>query len=374
MSALSIIPKRHEKVIRFLLYTTAIILAGYFLLPKAIMLFLPFILAFLLSSIIEPLVRFCETKWKLSRKIGSAVILLLAAAVLSLLLALLINKGISEVKQFISHYSEIQSNFMEYYDYFITSMRWLSPDVKEMLEGITTNITDGIWSLLQTFAQSAVNFTTNFISGIPSAVIGCIVFLLSSYFISSERTRIMHVLKTKLPKFLVHNARRMKHSLFFAVGAYIKAQAILMCITFVELRIWFAILQQPYGTLLALVISFFDALPFLGTGGILIPWAIFSLLTHHYLKAVILIAAYGVALAIRQFLEPKLVSMQIGMPPILTIMSIYLGLKIFGFVGVIIGPALLIIIKDMVDSGLLHNLYANDEEYEKQTLSPPEDS
>ncbi len=366
---LSIIPKRHEKVIRFLLYTTVIVLAGYFLLPKALILFLPFILAFLLASLIEPLVRFCEQRCKVPRKIGSAFILLLAIALLSLLLVFLVNKGVNEVKQLMTHYSEITANFMEYYDYFITSMRWLSPDVKEMLEGITTNITDSLWSLLQDLAQGAVNFTTSFISGIPSAVIAFLVFLLSSYFISSERTQIMQTLKKKLPKFFVHNARRMKHSLFFAVGAYIKAQAILMCITFVELRIWFAVLQQPYATLLAFVISFFDALPFLGTGGILIPWALISLLTHNYFKAVILIVAYGVALGIRQFLEPKLVSMQIGMPPILTIMSIYLGLKIFGFVGVIIGPALLIIIKDTIDSGLMHNIYAGDDEYEMPKIS-----
>lgn len=366
---MSIIPKRHEKVIRFLLYTTVIVLAGYFLLPKALILFLPFILAFLLASLIEPLVRFCEQRCKVPRKIGSAFILLLAIALLSLLLVFLVNKGVNEVKQLMTHYSEITANFMEYYDYFITSMRWLSPDVKEMLEGITTNITDSLWSLLQDLAQGAVNFTTSFISGIPSAVIAFLVFLLSSYFISSERTQIMQTLKKKLPKFFVHNARRMKHSLFFAVGAYIKAQAILMCITFVELRIWFAVLQQPYATLLAFVISFFDALPFLGTGGILIPWALISLLTHNYFKAVILIVAYGVALGIRQFLEPKLVSMQIGMPPILTIMSIYLGLKIFGFVGVIIGPALLIIIKDTIDSGLMHNIYAGDDEYEMPKIS-----
>lgn len=366
---LSIIPKRHEKIVRCLVYTTAIILAGYFLLPKVLVLFLPFILAFLLSSLIEPLVRFCEQRCKIPRKIGSAFILLLAVAILSLLIALLVNKGINEIKELMSHYSEIKTNFMEYYDYFITSMRWLSPDAKEILQGITANITDSLWTLLQSLTQAAVNFTTNFLSAIPSAVIAFLVFLLSSYFISSERTQIMQVLKKKLPKFLVHNIRRMKHSLFFAVGAYIKAQAILMCITFVELRIWFAILHQPYGTLLAFVISFFDALPFLGTGGILIPWALISLLTHNYLKAVLLIVAYAAALGIRQFLEPKLVSMQIGMPPILTIISIYVGLKIFGFVGVIIGPALLIIIKDMIDSGLLHNLYASDAEYEMQKLS-----
>ncbi len=371
---LSIIPNRHEKAVRCILYMVAIILAGYFLLPKVLVLFLPFILAFLLSSLIEPLVRFCEQRCKIPRKIGSAFILLLAVAVLSLLIALLVNKGIKEIKELITHYSEIQANFMEYYDYFITSMRWLSPDVKQMLQGITANITDWLWTLLQSLTQGAVNFTTSFLSGIPSAVIAFLVFLLSSYFVSSERPQIMQMLKKKLPKFFLHNARRMKHSLFFAVGAYVKAQAILMCITFVELRIWFAILHQPYATLLAFVISFFDALPFLGTGGILIPWALISLLTHNYLKAILLIIAYAAALGIRQFLEPKLVSMQIGMPPILTIMSIYVGLKIFGFIGVILGPALLIIVKDMLDSGLIHSLFASDREYALQRLSDSEDS
>lgn len=359
---MSVIPKRHEKAIRFLLYTTVILVGGYFLLPKLLILFLPFILAFLLSSLIEPLVRFCEQKCKIPRKIGSAIVLLLAVAVLSLLIAWLINKGITEAKQLMVHYPELKANFLEYYDYFITSMRWLSPDAKEMLQGITANLTDSIWSLLQNLAQSAVNFTTGFLSAIPSAVIALLVFLLSSYFISSDRARLKTAVKTHLPQLLVHQMGRMKDSLFFAVGVYIKAQAILMCITFVELRIWFAVLHQPYGTLLAFLISFFDALPFLGTGGVLIPWALLSFVAHNYLKAVLLLVAYGAALAIRQFLEPKLVSMQIGMPPIYTIMAIYVGLKIFGFVGVIIGPALLIIIKDAIDSGLMHHLYASDDE------------
>ena len=141
-----------------------------------------------------------------------------------------------------------------------------------------------------------------------------------------------------------------------ALGAYVRAQCILMCITYVILMIWLLILQVDYAFFLSLGIALFDAIPILGAGGVLIPWAVFNAVTGNYVMAICLVVMYLMNLAMRQYLEPRLVSQKIGTHPLFTLMSIFIGLRIWGFVGVILGPAILIIGINLYKEGILKKL------------------
>ena len=140
--------------------------------------------------------------------------------------------------------------------------------------------------------------------------------------------------------------------MFSALFGWIKAQLILMTITFTELNIGFLIMKVENSLLLSLLIAVVDALPILGTGTILIPWAIIKLISGDYRLGISLLLLYLIVIIVRQLIEPKIVGKQIGMYPLLTLFAMYTGLQAMGFAGMIVGPIIVLIIKSILESFL----------------------
>ena len=145
---------------------------------------------------------------------------------------------------------------------------------------------------------------------------------------------------------------RIKNDLLSALIGYIKAQLILMVITFIEVSIGLLIIGIDYAILLGLLISIIDVFPILGTGTVLIPWALFSFISGNYPLGFSLIILYGIVMLVRQLLEPKIVSGQIGLYPLVTLMSMYIGLQVFGIAGMIMGPIMVLIVRNLQKAGL----------------------
>ena len=127
-----------------------------------------------------------------------------------------------------------------------------------------------------------------------------------------------------------------------------------MCITFLELFTGLSILRVDYALPIAAIVAVLDILPVLGSGGILIPWAVVELILKNYSLCVGLFALYLVITIVRNIIEPRIVGSQIGLHPIITISSMYAGLKLFGFAGFILGPVAAILVKYLNDTGKIH--------------------
>lgn len=138
------------------------------------------------------------------------------------------------------------------------------------------------------------------------------------------------------------------------VGKLIKSYSIIMSITFVELSIGLSILKISNPFLIALAISVFDILPILGAGGVLLPWAIFSLILGNVPLGIGLFILYGVIMVVRQVIEPKIVGQQIGLHPIATLLCMFIGAKLLGVIGLFLFPITATIIKGMNDEGVIH--------------------
>ena len=139
-----------------------------------------------------------------------------------------------------------------------------------------------------------------------------------------------------------------------------------MSITFAQLFIWFLFIHADYALTLAVLIALVDALPFLGTSSVLIPWALFTFIQGDYRMGTILLLIAGICLSVRQLLEPKLVSMHIGLHPLVTLISMYVGLQVYGIVGIIIGPVIMIILKNLGDMGTFNSLLKVDDGAEQE--------
>ena len=138
-----------------------------------------------------------------------------------------------------------------------------------------------------------------------------------------------------------------------ALAGYLKACFKIMIVIFVILLIIFGgILKIKYAVLVALITSFLDFLPFLGTGIIITPWAIYCVLTGDYVVAIILVVAYVVCLVVHRLLEPKLIGDSVGMSPFATLISMFIGYRLIGMLGLIIGIPVGMIVMAFYEQGV----------------------
>lgn len=162
--------------------------------------------------------------------------------------------------------------------------------------------------------------------------------------------------------------RLVKHikEIIKALGCYLKAESILIFVSFIISLIGLCIfkfigLNVGYPLIAALGIGFIDALPIFGSGTVMIPWAVIAAINGDITLGLCILGLLIFMSIVRQFIEPKLVSNQIGIHPIFTLIAMYTGFKFIGVLGMIIGPILLIILKDvfagLIDKGVVKSIF-----------------
>lgn len=223
-------------------------------------------------------------------------------------------------------------------------MAWLPPEITDNLGSVISNISATITNLGKSIVKGAYTTAISF----PEALVFTLITIMATYFMSSDRERISAVLTRHLPESWIKRILIIKKDMFSALFGYLRAALIIMAITFTELFIGFNIIGVGYPLLLAFLIAIIDALPVLGTGGVLIPWAIYSFVTNDIKMGVSILVLYVVVLVIRQVIEPRVVGHQIGVYPLLTLTAMYIGLQLIGFAGLILGPITFLLIRNII--------------------------
>lgn len=339
--------------------------AGVFLIFRLAFFLLPFLIAFALSSLMEPLIKLLEKKLRISRKISAPVILLLLLAVIVTLVVLGVLRLVQEVRGLITAAPRFISDLYVQISELMTT-------ASQHIDWLPTEITDNLRNVLLDISNTITNFGKTVVKGayltaisVPEAIIFTIITLLATFFMAKDRELISSVLKRHLPNSWLNRILALKNDLFNAIFGYLRAALIMMVITFTELFIGFSIIRVKYPLLLAFVIAVIDALPVLGTGGVLIPWSLYSFVTGDIRMGISTLVLYIVVLVIRQTVEPRVLGKQIGMYPLLTLLAMYTGLKLIGFLGLIIGPISFLLIRN-----ILIMIYKNKPIKEIISLSP----
>lgn len=321
---------------------------GVFLLFKLAFFLLPFLIAFGLSSLMEPLIKLLDKKLRISRRVSAPIIVVLLLASIVALVVFGVLRTIDEIKTLITLAPAFFSNLY-------VRINDLMIEGSEYIEWLPTEITNSLGSVLSNLSNTVTNFGKAVVKGafvtaisLPEAIIFTIITTLATYFLAKDREKISSVLMNQLPESWISRVLKIKKDLFVAIFGYIKAALIIMAITFTELLIGLSIIGVEYPLMLAFLIAIIDALPVLGTGGILIPWSLYSFVTGDIRMGISLIALYLVVLVIRQIVEPKVVGQQIGVYPLLTLLAMYIGLKMIGFAGLILGPITFLLIRNIL--------------------------
>ena len=207
---------------------------------------------------------------------------------------------------------------------------------------------DTLWNGFLARAASAAGGAVSSFAGAavrraPSFLISCIVSVAAGCYIAADFRGLSKFVVGVIGKRTYENCVKIKNILVGSVFKLLKGYAFLMLLTFSELFIGFLVLRVKYALLLSLLIAVIDILPVLGTGTVLIPWGIAELLFENTALGIGLLVLYAVITVIRNFAEPKIIGRQMGINPLFTLLSMFIGIKLLGFAGVIIFPTALIV-------------------------------
>lgn len=346
--------------LRFLLRTAyAAVLAAllWFCVRYLLLWLLPFIIALGLSALAEPAIDFCRRKMCLRRSFTAAVLTLtllgVLAALVSVLLVQLLRQGyafLSGLPQQLEHLPEILDTLQARFDQFCAAC----PEaLRERLESFLDEISTPLTALFQQFSTWCLGFVTDALSKVPQLFLFCLTTVLALFFTASSYPAIMAFFRRQLPVQRLETARGVKANLFSTLGKWLRAELTLLLITFAQLLLGFFLLHEPYALLLAFVICLIDALPVLGTGTVLLPWAIGCFLLDNIPRGIALIALYTLITLVRSIMEPRIMASQVGLPPLVALVALYVGFCVMGVGGMLLFPVALLFIKQLHDGGYL---------------------
>jgi len=306
----------------------------------------PFVVAFIIAIPCQKLVNFLERKCKINRSIGSAFIVLAIVFIIGGILWYLIYLFVAEVEIIIANIPETIDNFrLQLENFSVMYARFtnnLHPEIANFFDNLLTEIQIGLPGMLTPDAGDAARVAGTVAGGVVMTVFYIIIVILSAFFFIKDYDSIINFMRGKLPAAANERIKRIKTSVSSGFLSYIKAQLVIMGITFVIASISLLILglNVSHALIAAFFIALIDFVPVFGTGAILIPWAIISAIYGEWAMMVGLFTLQAICFVFRNIITPKVLSSQIGVHPLLMIISMFVGLHIFGIVGLIIGPIL----------------------------------
>lgn len=320
--------------------------------PYLFRLFLPFVIGGLLALIAKPLFLFFG-RLRLPRFAAALLALIIVFLIFALSVRVIFAGVVKELLSFADSFSDIYKASAEAAESIAGRIGTLTKR-SALSHSALRALTDKLGDSLRSRIAEAVNSLTAFLivcaKNVPNILLISFISFFSAFFFLKDRKLISaffyHVLGARVYGAL----SRAKKAAFGAAGCYVKAQLIIGALIFAILLIGFVILRVKYALLFAFITAVVDAVPVLGTGTVLIPWAAFSVFSDNPSLGWGLLSLYGVCLLTRQLSEPKIIGVKLGLHPLATIFSIYAGMRLFGILGLIIGPVLALMIKNVVFS------------------------
>ena len=330
------------------------ILAVVFLLPIA----LPFLIGYALARCVERPVTLLQQRTGLKRWLCSGLCMLLLFLLAGGGLFLLIRQLIREVSSFSEQLPELLSGLAapaEQVQSWLTELASRAPDGFGIaLQNWIDSLFDGSSGLPGRLTARLFSFAAKIVAALPDLFLFVLTLVLSSFMFSANLPATRAAIAKLIPQKWQRKAQQLLSQLRTALGGWLKAQAMLMGVTFLVVTAGLMVLQLGYPLLFGALIALIDALPLLGAGVILIPWSLLSFLRGANRCAIGLILVYGSAALIRSALEPKLIGKQIGLHPILTLAAMYAGYRLMGLAGLILFPIAAILLQQVLKLTLPH--------------------
>lgn len=382
-------PNVYKKIAIDLVLTIVTVLLLIYVAPRVLAFFLPFVIGYVIALIANPVVKFLEKRLKIVRKHGSAIVIIVVLALiigaLYLIISVLVRESISFITDLPNLYDTLNLQIKEVQENLQVVYKAFPVGLQRFIDNLGENIGEYVNMFVQKMELPSISDAGLFVKNAAEFLFMMIITIMSSYFFIAERERMSTQLKKIIPGSWSDKIRIISDNFKLAFGGYLKAQFKIMLVITLILFVGFEIMNIGYSILLALGIAFLDFLPFFGTGAVLWPWAVVELVTGNYIRAIVLLIIYFICQVIRQVLQPKLVGDSIGISPMETLIFMYVGYKVKGLLGIILGIPIGMILVNFYKSGVFDgiiddirfiandiiNLRKNKEYNEKNIKKPP---
>ncbi len=387
---MEITEKRKATLINIAYYSVIVVLF-YLFMKYAFGLVAPFIVALAIAVILQKPLRTISEKTKIKKNILGAVAVLLIISVVLSLIVLVGYRLFVEFKGFgeyiMSRLSDLPALIRSAEDWILARLTVLPDSLEKTVTDSVTGIVDRLLLASQTetpdMMQSVesgfdLSFLATPLGGllstakqIPVVFAGVFMGIIACFFITCDYDKFRLLISENISREHEMAIVKTRRILGDILGKMLKSYATLIFITFCEVSIGLNIMKLigvydgGYILVISIITAIVDILPVLGTGTILIPWAIFNLFTGNIGLGIALVVLYVLITVIRQVIEPRLVAMNVGLHPAITLFGMYLGVQIFGFLGIFILPITFVLVKALNDEGIIH-LWGMERKKEKQ--------
>lgn len=348
---------RHIRFLLKLFYLLLGIAAAYIIYKYMIKWLMPFIISFLVAAAIQKPVKYLHSRFHIPKNISCILMVFFVYGIIGAAIGTIIYWFVNELRDFIATLPQflsdlpgaIENLYQGLQKYYKLIPGADGSALSDTINGMIGNITTSVINISDVFGT-----VRNVAFSIPTVLIFIIALFVGSYYISSDFDHIKAFILAQMSEKVQESTSRLINHLLHTFGNWFKAIGIIITITFVELLIGFLLMRLDYAVVLAIVISLVDALPVFGTGTVLIPWALFSLLTGAYMRGLYLILLYIVIVIVRNAIEPKILGTRIGLNPLLMLICLYLGYVTLGFIGMFVLPVCLIAIERLQAWGYIN--------------------
>jgi len=317
---------------------------------------LPFITGFIIASMLKPFIKKIESKIPINKKLLAGLVVLIFYATIGVLIGFISVKLFVSIRDVFTKLPDIYKNSIEPsiysgFEFFVYWFSRLDQGAGQGLNDIIKSFSTSLGNIITSISTGTVGLITNMLSSVPAFFVKLVFSIISSFYFAIDYDLISKFLRRQLSQKSEHLLLDIKTYTMQTILKFVKAYGIIIGVTFVELSIGFLILGVEKAFAIAALIAVLDIIPVLGVGGILFPWALTQLIKGNVTFAAGLFIIYVIVLVVRNIIEPKVVGNQVGLHPVVMLICMFTGVKIFGFLGLFIMPMIIIILKNLNDSG-----------------------
>lgn len=337
----------------------AIIAVLIFVIVKyAVPLLMPFILAFLVACLLQRPIKFLNRTLRLKKKLCALIVALLFFVCLAAFIwwggGELVTRMHGLIINLPTFYSDtIAPMVVDIFGKLETLKVWNELNLMDVLQNLETQMMDALASMATKISTNAISAVTGIAASLPMLFVKTVLFIVATVFLSMDYDKLMG--------FCIHQMNDRVRELFEEIRVYIvgtlfvviRSYLLIMSITFAELSIGLTIIGVENSLLIAVGIAIFDILPVLGTGGIMIPWAVVNIVLGNGWMAAKLFLVYVIITIVRNIIEPKIVGSQLGLHPIVTLSSLFAGAQLLGGIGLFGFPIGLSLLVHLNKKGLI---------------------
>jgi sporulation integral membrane protein YtvI len=357
------------RTIRFFLVIGMVVLAvlAFYYVSKVTY---PFLIALVIAFLLNPVVNLFEKKLRLPRGLAVFAALIIIFALVAGLVTLLVAEIVSganylarvvpeHLDTLIGYIEEyIMAQIIPLYNQLSTMFDKLDVGQQDTIIDNIQNVGTRIGTTVGSFIQNLFGNIPVILSWFPNAATVLIFSFLATFFISKDWYRFSTLANKLLPEKAKTSSKTVFVDLKKALFGFLKAQLTLISITTVIILIGLLILRIDYAITIALITGVVDIIPYLGTGAVFVPWIIYEIITGNIGLALGLGTLYVLVIVQRQIMEPKILSSNIGLDPLATLIALFVGFKLIGFLGLIVGPVTLVIISTLYRANVFHDVWS----------------